>query len=73
MILFSVGPIHICIVPDAGFSIYYADTAWVVHLWIIELSWDCIRNEDRGPVQKDCDQPGHGSSEPGHELVADLR
>lgn len=72
MILLSVGPLHICTTPDADCCIFYADTAWVVHLWIIELSWDYIRKEDRGPIQKNRDQPGHGPSEPGHELVADV-
>lgn len=73
MTLFSLGRLHICVTTDADCCTFYTGTAWVVHLWIIQLSWDYIRSKDRGPVQKDCDQPGHGPIEPGHELVADAR
>lgn len=62
MTLFSLGPLYIGAASDADCCIFHTGTAWVVHLWIIQLAWDCIRIEDRGPVQKDCDQPGHGST-----------
>lgn len=71
MILFSVGPIFLAIAPDEDCSIFYTGRAFVVHLWRVRLEWDHIRNKDRGPVQKNRDQPGHGSAMQNHGPIAD--
>lgn len=73
MILFSAGPIFLGIAPDADWSLFHSGRAWIVHLWRVRLELDHIRNMDRGPVQKNRDQPGHGSTMQNHGPIAGVR
>ena len=70
MILFSAGPIFLGIAPDVDRSIFYTGRAFVVHLWRLRLEWDHIRSKERGPVQKNRDQSGHGSTMQNHGPIA---
>ena len=71
MILFAAGPLFIGIAPDADCSIFYTGRAFVVHLWRVRIEWDHIRRQGRGPVQKNRDQLGHGSSMQNHGPTED--